>query len=63
MFAAISCCSNWGVMVLEDVPQGAFLCTYNGLVCSDGTGDTRGIAFGDEYLMELDYIGRCVYIH
>ena len=49
--------------MLEDVPKGAFLCTYNGLVCSDGTGNARGIAFGDEYLMELDYIGGYVYVH
>ena len=44
-------------MTLDDIPQGAFLCTYNGLICSDQTGDSRGVTHGDEYLTELDYIG------
>ena len=47
-------------MILQDVPQGAFLCTKNGLICSDDTGNTRGKTNGAEYLMELDYIGNCV---
>ena len=42
---------------MDDIPRGTFLCTYNGLVCSDATGNSRAIKYGDEYLTELDYIG------
>ncbi len=49
--------SGWGVMTLDDIPKGSFICTYNGLICNDETGDTRGLLNGDEYLIELDYIG------
>ena len=49
--------SGWGVMSLEDIPKGSFVCCYTGLVVSDDEADNRGLCLGDDYLAELDYIG------
>lgn len=45
-------------MSLKDIPQGTFVCCYVGQICTDDTADTRGIRLGDNYMAELDYIGK-----
>jgi hypothetical protein len=47
---------GWGVMCLEDVPQGSFICCYIGQISTDEAANTRGIRLGDDYMAELDYI-------
>lgn len=57
LLTTFNCSRGWGVMTLDDIPQGGFVSVYNGLICNGKTGDKRGMVFGDEYLTELDYIG------
>ena len=53
---------GWGVMSLDDIPQGSFICCYIGLIVTDDTADKRGLHSGDNYMAELDYIGIYIYI-
>ena len=48
--------SGWGIRALDDIPQGAFLCTYTGKLYTDQEGDEKGKAFGDSYFADLDLI-------
>ena len=54
---SLSLISGWGVMSLEDIPKGSFVCCYTGLIVSDDEADNRGLCLGDDYLAEMDYIG------
>ncbi|XP_019852999.1 PREDICTED: histone-lysine N-methyltransferase SETDB1-B-like isoform X1 [Amphimedon queenslandica] len=47
---------GWGVLTLEDIPQGSFVCSYVGLIMNDEIANRTGLDFGDNYLAELDYI-------
>lgn len=47
---------GWGVRTLHDIPRGAFICTYAGVVLDDKTADEQGVKFGDTYLADLDLI-------
>ena len=48
--------SGWGIRALDDIPQGAFICTYAGKLYTDQEGDEKGKAFGDNYFADLDLI-------
>ena len=48
--------SGWGIRALDDIPQGAFICTYAGKLYTDQEGDEKGKAFGDTYFADLDLI-------
>ena len=45
-------------MTLDDIPQGAFICCYNGHIYSEQAANDKGLQRGDSYLAELDYIGN-----
>ena len=49
-------------MTLDDIPQGTFICTYNGQVCKDETANEKGLSYGDEFMAELDYVGKLILI-
>ena len=48
--------NGWGIRALDDIPQGAFICTYAGKLYTDEEGDAQGKAFGDTYFADLDLI-------
>ena len=48
--------NGWGIRALDDIPQGAFICTYAGKLYTDEEGDAKGKAFGDTYFADLDLI-------
>ena len=48
--------NGWGLRALDDIPQGAFICTYAGNLYTDQEGDERGATFGDTYFADLDLI-------
>ena len=41
---------------LDDLPQGAFICTYVGKLYGPEEGNAQGTAFGDDYFADLDMI-------
>ena len=41
---------------MDDIPKGAFICTYAGLLLTEEQSDIRGAQFGDEYFAELDFL-------
>ncbi|XP_038050695.1 histone-lysine N-methyltransferase SETDB1-like isoform X2 [Patiria miniata] len=47
---------GWGLRCLDDIPQGAFVCTYAGQLWGAEEANMRGQTFGDEYFAELDHI-------
>jgi histone-lysine N-methyltransferase SETDB1 len=47
---------GWGLRCLDDVPKGAFICTYAGLLMTEEQSDIRGAEDGDEYFAELDFL-------
>ncbi|KAJ8953721.1 hypothetical protein NQ314_007331 [Rhamnusium bicolor] len=47
---------GWGIRCLNDVPQGSFLCIYAGTIHTEQMANEDGMAYGDEYFAELDYI-------
>ena len=47
---------GWGLRARDDIPQGAFICTYVGKLYSDEESQEQGKACGDEYFAELDLI-------
>lgn len=47
---------GWGIRSLDDLPQGAFICTYVGKLYGPEEGNTQGTAFGDDYFADLDMI-------
>jgi len=47
---------GWGIRALDDLPQGAFICTYVGKLYGPDEGNTQGTAFGDDYFADLDMI-------
>jgi len=47
---------GWGIRALDDLPQGAFICTYVGKLYGPEEGNTQGTAFGDDYFADLDMI-------
>ena len=49
---------GWGLMTLDDIPQGAFVCCYAGRVYPGHLADEKAIECGDDYQAELDYIGQ-----
>ena len=48
--------NGWGIRALDDIPQGAFICTYAGKLYTDQEGEEKGKAFGDTYFADLDLI-------
>ena len=44
---------GWGLRCLDDIPKGAFICTYAGLLMTEEQSDIRGAQYGDEYFAEL----------
>uniref|UniRef100_A0A6P7FBF2 Histone-lysine N-methyltransferase eggless n=1 Tax=Diabrotica virgifera virgifera TaxID=50390 RepID=A0A6P7FBF2_DIAVI len=47
---------GWGIRCLNDVPPGSFICIYAGTIHTEAMANVDGVAFGDEYFAELDYI-------
>ena len=47
---------GWGLRARDDIPQGAFICTYVGKLYSDEDAHEQGRVFGDEYFADLDMI-------
>ena len=47
---------GWGIRCIDDIPKGAFICTYAGYIYNDELANERGVDFGDDYLAELDYL-------
>ncbi|XP_077862899.1 histone-lysine N-methyltransferase SETDB1-like [Saccoglossus kowalevskii] len=47
---------GWGLRCLDDIPFGAFVCTYAGEVLTEELANEDGKRYGDEYLAELDLI-------
>lgn len=47
---------GWGLRCLDDVPKGAFICTYAGQLLTEEQSDERGQTIGDEYFAELDFV-------
>ncbi|XP_074026625.1 histone-lysine N-methyltransferase eggless [Leptinotarsa decemlineata] len=47
---------GWGIRCLNDVPQGSFICIYAGTLHTEAMANEDGMAYGDEYFAELDYI-------
>ncbi|XP_056637289.1 histone-lysine N-methyltransferase eggless [Diorhabda sublineata] len=47
---------GWGIRCLNDVPQGSFICIYAGTIHTEAMANEDGMAYGDEYFAELDYI-------
>ena len=47
---------GWGIRALDDLPQGAFICTYVGKLYGPEEGNAQGTAFGDDYFADLDMI-------
>ena len=47
---------GWGIRALDDLPQGAFICTYVGNLYSGEEGNKQGTAFSDAYFADLDMI-------
>lgn len=47
---------GWGVRVLDDVPRGAFVCHYAGVICSNKVANRFGQVGTDIYLTDLDLI-------
>lgn len=47
---------GWGLRTLDDIPRGAFVCTYIGHIYTEQGGDEMAVHYGDEYFAELDYI-------
>ncbi|CAH0548832.1 unnamed protein product [Brassicogethes aeneus] len=47
---------GWGIRCLNDVPQGTFICIYAGTLHTEQMANEDGMAYGDEYFAELDYI-------
>ena len=41
---------------MDDMPQGAFICTYVGKLYGTEEGNKQGIAFGDNYFADLDML-------
>ena len=41
---------------MDDIPKGAFICTYAGLLLTEEQSDIRGAQYGDEYFAELDFL-------
>ena len=54
IFRTSSC--GWGIRALDDLPQGAFICTYVGKLYGPDEGNAQGKAFGDMYFADLDMI-------
>ena len=54
IFRTPSC--GWGIRALDDLPQGAFICTYVGKLYGPEEGNAQGTAFGDMYFADLDMI-------
>ena len=48
--------NGWGIRALDDIPQGAFICTYAGKLYTDQEGEEKGKAFGDTYFADLNLI-------
>merc|ERR1712037_148515 len=47
---------GWGVRTMSDIPFGAFICIYAGIVRSEDEAERHGRKLGDEYFANLDYI-------
>jgi histone-lysine N-methyltransferase SETDB1 len=47
---------GWGLRCLDDLPKGAFVCTYAGHLLTDTMSNVRGKELGDEYFADLDFI-------
>ncbi|XP_022104789.1 histone-lysine N-methyltransferase SETDB1-like isoform X2 [Acanthaster planci] len=47
---------GWGLRCLDDISQGAFVCTYAGQLWGAEEANRRGQEYGDEYFAELDHI-------
>ncbi|CAG9830658.1 unnamed protein product [Diabrotica balteata] len=47
---------GWGIRCLNDVPPGSFICIYAGTIHTEAMANVDGVAYGDEYFAELDYI-------
>ena len=47
---------GWGLRCLDDIPKGAFICTYTGHLLTEKCAEVRGHELGDEYFAELDFI-------
>ena len=54
IFRTGSC--GWGIRCLDDLPQGAFVCTYVGKLYGPEEGNEQGKLFGDTYFADLDMI-------
>jgi len=51
---------GWGLRCLDDIPKGAFICTYAGLLMTEEQSDIRGAQYGDEYFAELGKIFKYI---
>ena len=47
---------GWGVRTMSDIPFGAFICIYAGIVRSEDEAERHGRKLGDEYFANLDFI-------
>ena len=45
---------GWGVRATEDIPAGTYITEYIGELLGESEAEARGIAHGDEYLMNLE---------
>ncbi|CAK9299077.1 unnamed protein product [Gordionus sp. m RMFG-2023] len=53
---------GWGIRCLNDIPLGAFVCTYTGRILTDRKAELNGYQEGDEYLAQLDFIECAEYL-
>ncbi|EDV19880.1 uncharacterized protein TRIADDRAFT_64362 [Trichoplax adhaerens] len=47
---------GWGVRTLDDIPKGAFVSMYAGVVITEQEAQRRGVKHDDQYYAELDLI-------
>ena len=46
--------AGWGGRCLDEVPRGAFISTYTGVLLLESKADRHGLKYGDEYFAQLD---------
>ena len=47
---------GWGIRTMCDIPFGAFICIYTGVIRKEDEAENSGRTIGDEYFANLNYI-------
>ena len=47
---------GWGIRTMCDIPFGAFICIYTGVIRKEDDAETNGRVIGDEYFANLNFI-------